>query len=207
MVSENPSPGPSTAGSSQAMGVSLTLETVLGSTNPSINTLSAAVDAQCFAFCAGSIVVLSDIQSLGQRFFYAKPDALPAHVTPSYYNPATPTKATGNRALANTPTKDDSLLSLATFDSNVDHPAKRKLSHRSRSVTSVALSPSGQYLAVGEVRSSISTGMFSVSKLNITGRLPSTYSRLLDGNQRFARHPCSMPNGAHVRRPSHCIFL
>ncbi|KAI4104505.1 MAG: hypothetical protein LQ339_003808 [Xanthoria mediterranea] len=162
MVSENPSPCPSSAGSSQTVAVSLILETVLGSTGPSINTLSAAVDARCFAFCAGSIVVLSDIHSLGQRFFYAKPDALPAHLTPSYYNPATPTKATGTRALANTPTKDDSLLSLATFDSNVDHPGKGKVSHRSRSVTSVALSPSGKYLAIGEVGSSISTGMFSV---------------------------------------------
>ncbi len=139
------------------MGVSVVLETVLGSTGSSINALSAADDTGCFAYCAGSIVVLTDVNSLTQRFFYANPDALPAQITPSYYNPATPTKATGNRALAHTPYKENSLSSIALSDSSVDYPGKGKLSHRPRSVTCVALSPCGNYLAVGEVRSSTST--------------------------------------------------
>ncbi|KAL8848506.1 MAG: hypothetical protein Q9221_006465 [Calogaya cf. arnoldii] len=127
----------------------LRLETVLGSTGLSINALSAAVDSRCFAFCAGSIVVLADVNSLETRNFSVKFDKLPAQVTPSFYNPATPTKATSNRAFANTPSKDDSLQSIASIDSN-DYPGKGKLSHRSRTQC-VALSPAGKYLAIGEV--------------------------------------------------------
>ncbi|KAL8656572.1 MAG: hypothetical protein Q9226_002615 [Calogaya cf. arnoldii] len=126
----------------------LRLETVLGSTGLSINALSAAADSRCFAFCAGSTVVLADINNLEQeqRHFLGKPDT---HVTPSYYNPATPTKATSNRGFANAPSKDDSLQSIASIDSN-DYPGKGKSSHRSRTQC-VALSPAGKYLAIGEV--------------------------------------------------------
>ncbi|KAL8877887.1 MAG: hypothetical protein Q9198_004187 [Flavoplaca austrocitrina] len=147
------------------MGVSVVLETVLGSTGSSINALSAADDTGCFAYCAGSIVVLTDVNSLAQRFFYANPDALPAQITPSYYNPATPTKATGNRALAHTPYKENSLSSIALCDSSVDYPGKGKLSHRPRSVTCVALSPCGNYLAVGEVRTCLTEHTFGVQAI------------------------------------------
>ncbi|KAL9001378.1 MAG: hypothetical protein Q9169_000269 [Polycauliona sp. 2 TL-2023] len=120
----------------------LALESVLGL---SINALTAA-DTGCFAFAAGPTIVLADINSPTRRFFFAKPDSLPAQLTPSYYNPATPTKTTRNRT-----SKEDSLPGVASLDSSVDHPSQAKSSHRSRSLTSVALSPSGQYLAAGEV--------------------------------------------------------
>ncbi|KAL8785376.1 MAG: hypothetical protein Q9213_003382 [Squamulea squamosa] len=154
MLRDASTPSRSNAGGINSPAVCLVLESVLGSTVSSINALSAAIDTKCFAFCAGSTVVLAEINSelrLNQRFFFVKPDALPAQVTPSYYNPATPTKATGNRALVNVSCKDDSGLSFAPFDCNVDSVGKEKSSHRFRSVTSVALSPSGKYLAIGEV--------------------------------------------------------
>ncbi len=159
MLCENTIQSRTVAGGSQGLDVSLVLETVLGSTASSINALSAAVDIPSFAFCAGSTAVVAEINSglrLNQRFFYAKPDALPAQVTPSYYNPATPTKPPGSRAYINTPTKDDSILTIASFDNNIDSCCKGKPSHRSRSLTSVALTPSGKYLAIGEVRNSTS---------------------------------------------------
>ncbi|KAL8672765.1 MAG: hypothetical protein Q9168_002791 [Polycauliona sp. 1 TL-2023] len=130
------------------MTISLTLETVLGSTSLSINALSAG-NNRCFAFCAGSTIVLTDIITHTQRYFYA--NALPAQSTPSYYNPATPTKAARNHAFASTPGKDDLIPSIASLDNSADYPGKTKPSHRPRTLTSVALSPSAKYLAVGEV--------------------------------------------------------
>ncbi|KAL8774383.1 MAG: hypothetical protein Q9209_001134 [Squamulea sp. 1 TL-2023] len=154
MLRDASTPSRSNAGGIHSPAVCPVLERVLGSTVTSINALSAAVDTKCFAFCAGSTIVLAEINSelrLNQRFFFVKPDALPAHVTPSYYNPATPTKATGNRALVNISTKDESGPNPASSDYNVDPLGKEKASHRLRSVTSVALSPSGKYIAIGEV--------------------------------------------------------
>ncbi|KAL8734708.1 MAG: hypothetical protein Q9166_001364 [cf. Caloplaca sp. 2 TL-2023] len=154
---ENSTPIRANVGGNHHGRVSLVVEAVIGSTVSSINAVTAAVDINSFAFCAGSTVVLAVINSqlhLDQRLFRVKPDALPAQATPSYYNPATPLKATGTRNHTNTPSKDESALGNASFDNNADALGKAKASHRSKSLTSVTLSPSGKYLAVGEVCSS-----------------------------------------------------
>lgn len=138
-------------------GFSLVPELVLGSTVSSINALSAAVDTNAFAFCAGPAVILAVVNTrlgLDQRLFCAKADTLPSQATPSYYNPATPTKATANHGYISSLSKDETTpgnVSLAPTDQNADSPSRFKSAHRSRSLTSVALSPSGKFLAVGEV--------------------------------------------------------
>lgn len=132
--------------------VSMVPEVVIGSTTSSTNALSAAVDTNAFAFCAGSYIVLARINSrfgLHQRLFCARPDALPVQATPSYYNPATPNRTAGNRG--NQPFRDDARLSSAAGDCNTDSPNRIKSTYRFRSLTSVALSPSGRFLAIGEV--------------------------------------------------------
>ncbi|KAL8695176.1 MAG: hypothetical protein Q9218_000344 [Villophora microphyllina] len=129
----------------------LVAKAVIGSSVVSTNTLSASVEANIFAFSAGSIVVLALINpelSLDQRLVCVKPNAVPRQVTPSYYNHATPTKAAGNRNNLNSPFRDDS---PASTDRKADSISKAKSVHRPRSVTSISLSPSGRYLAVGEV--------------------------------------------------------
>ncbi|KAL8702020.1 MAG: hypothetical protein Q9224_000220 [Gallowayella concinna] len=144
----------STVGGGHDTRVTSGLETVIGSTVNSVNALSAAVETNTFAFCAGATVVLAAINSqsrLDQRFFSARPDALPAQATRSYYNPATPTKVTGNRNYTATPSKDETISACASFDANGDALGKAKPTYRSRGFTSIALSPSGKYLAVGEV--------------------------------------------------------
>ncbi|KAL8820855.1 MAG: hypothetical protein Q9223_001011 [Gallowayella weberi] len=144
----------STVGGGHETRIALGLESVIGSTVVSVNALSAAVDTNTFAFCAGATVVLAAINShsrLDQRFFSASPEALPSQATPSYYNPATPTKAAGSRVHTATPSKDEPISGLASFDTNGDALGKVKPSHRSRSFTSIALSPSGRFLAVGEM--------------------------------------------------------
>lgn len=129
-------------------------EVVIGSSVLSINSLSASTETNTFAFCAGAIVVLAVINSelsLDQRLVCVKPDALPIQATPSYYNHATPTKAAGNRNYINSPFKDDSPFGPALINNKADPFGKPKLAHRSRNVTSISLSPSGRYLAIGEV--------------------------------------------------------
>ncbi|KAL8943364.1 MAG: hypothetical protein Q9211_001003 [Gyalolechia sp. 1 TL-2023] len=134
-------------------GVSLVPEVVIGSTTSSINGLSAAVDTNAFAFCAGSSVVLAVINSrlgLDQRLFSAKPNASPVQPTPSYYNPSTPTKTGGNRGHPNSLFRDETASSSAPGDQNTDSPTRIKAARRSRRLTSVSLSPSGKFLAIGE---------------------------------------------------------
>ncbi|KAL8953887.1 MAG: hypothetical protein Q9222_000261 [Ikaeria aurantiellina] len=94
-------------------GVSLDLSRVLGCTVRTNNALCAADDTNTFAYIAGSVVVLASINSdLGfdQRFFIARADALPEQATPSYYNPATPTKAGLSHSSNSSPRKENSML-------------------------------------------------------------------------------------------------
>ncbi|KAL9599510.1 MAG: hypothetical protein Q9179_003528 [Wetmoreana sp. 5 TL-2023] len=131
-------------------------ETVIGSTISSINGLSAANGINSFAFCAGSIVILAAINTqtgIDQRFFCVRPDALPIQATPTFYNPATPTKAAGNRSYLNSPIKDESpsgTVLQTSLDHNADPLARIKSTHRPKSLTSLSLSPCGKYIAVGE---------------------------------------------------------
>lgn len=145
------------AGGGHASGISLVSEFVLGSTISSVNALSAATDTNTFAFCAGPAVILAEVSPqlrLVQRLFFAKPDTLPSQITPSYYNPATPTKATGNRGYTASLSQDELASGnalLASTDHHADSPSRVTSAHRSRSLTSVALNPSGKLLAIGEV--------------------------------------------------------
>ncbi|KAL9596157.1 MAG: hypothetical protein Q9219_005977 [cf. Caloplaca sp. 3 TL-2023] len=87
---------------------------------------------------------------LDQRLFSARPDALPIQATPSYYNPATPTKAAGNRGHTSSLLRDETFSGSARSDYPADSPSRTKPVHRPRTLTSVSLSPSGKLLAVGE---------------------------------------------------------
>lgn len=205
---ENLSQYRSNIGGGHETGLYFGLEAIIGSTVTSVNALSAAVDSNTFAFCAGSTVVLATIDSqlrLHQRFFNAKPDALPAQATPSYYNPATPTRAAGNRYYTATPSKDDS-PGPASFDANVDVLGKFKPGYRSRSLTSVALSPSGKHLAIGEVRNRTPVAAPSIQKLKIAGGISSSHTCLLDRTWRSTRCASRLPYRAYFRRPSHRLL-
>ena len=126
--------------------VQLTLQTVIGSTVSSPNDFAIAPSARLFAYCAGSAVVLAAVDAtfnIQKHFFRAKPDALPLHVSPSYYSTVTSTKASESRAHTASPTKDESV---------VNSPNRSRINQRPKSTSCVSLSPSGKYLAVGEVQ-------------------------------------------------------
>ncbi|KAL8710345.1 MAG: hypothetical protein Q9220_005115 [cf. Caloplaca sp. 1 TL-2023] len=138
-------------------GIFLHLSRVLGNSVRSNNALCAAADTNTFAYIAGPVVVLASINSalrLDQCFFVIRADALPAQATPSYYNPATPTKAGFSHSSNSSPRKENSSLGpsqLAPNNLKIDSPSRSNPAYRSRNLTSISLSPSGRYLAVGEV--------------------------------------------------------
>ena len=186
-------------------------KTVIGSTISSINALSTAY-ANTFAFCAGSTVVLAAINehlALEQRrLFCVKPDALPTQATPTYYNSATPTKATGTRSTyANSPCTDDSPSTAplpASSEYNTDNQNRLKGLSRSRSLSSVSLSPSGNLLAVGEVNPRVASS--SLSKLMVLDRLPTSGPGLLHSFRQSFRIASGLFDRTHIRRPSSCIL-
>ncbi|KAL9054687.1 MAG: hypothetical protein Q9206_003438 [Seirophora lacunosa] len=134
---------------------SLAPDLIIGSTISNANTLSAAVDTNFFAFCAGSTVILAAVNArlgLDQRFFNAKPDASPSQITPSYYNPGTPTRASASRSyITSLPRDEVASGGVASGERSVDSSSRVKSAHRSRTLTCVAISPSGRLIAVGEV--------------------------------------------------------
>lgn len=145
-------------GGGQSPTVSLIPEFILGSTVSNSNTLCASVDTNAFVYCAGSTVILAVVNArlaLDQRFFCARADALPSQATPSYYNPGTPTRAAAHRSYNSSLCRNELAqgdVSRASVEPCVGSPSKVNPAHRSRTLTTVALSPCGKLIAIGEVQ-------------------------------------------------------
>ncbi|RYP54284.1 hypothetical protein DL768_000858 [Monosporascus sp. mg162] len=128
----------------------LSLKRVIGTTCASPTGFDAAQSS--FAYVAGGAVVVVDVngEECSQRFFRARPTAVPVHSTSvSSHSPSTP---------AATPKANDSRgrvsLRESTFGS-LDHsefPVSKTWTSRERikAATCVALSKEGRFLAVGE---------------------------------------------------------
>ncbi|KAI7968541.1 hypothetical protein EIK77_006560 [Talaromyces pinophilus] len=133
----------------------LSLQTVIGTTTATPNGFSSHEPSRSFALCVGSAAILADIDidgTVNQRFFRARPSATPVNPVVSFYNqPASPT------------TPDNRVRSVASRVGNsggispatdwADSSGARTWTSRERikAVTSVAISPNGRFLAVGEV--------------------------------------------------------
>ncbi|PCH06977.1 Hypothetical protein PENO1_014570 [Penicillium occitanis (nom. inval.)] len=132
----------------------LSLQTVIGTTTATPNGFSSHEPSRSFALCVGSAAILADIDidgTVNQRFFRARPSATPVNPVVSFYNqPASPT------------TPDNRVRSVASRVGNsggispatdwADSSGARTWTSRERikAVTSVAISPNGRFLAVGE---------------------------------------------------------
>uniref|UniRef100_A0A093V2X6 Mitogen-activated protein kinase-binding protein 1 n=2 Tax=Talaromyces marneffei PM1 TaxID=1077442 RepID=A0A093V2X6_TALMA len=132
----------------------LSLHTVIGTTTATPNGFSSHEPSKSFALCVGSAAILADIDidgTVNQRFFRARPTATPVNPVVSFYNqPASPT------------TPDNRVRSVAIRGGNsggispaadwADSSGARTWTSRERikAVTSVAISPNGRFLAVGE---------------------------------------------------------
>ena len=140
-------------------GLFLSLKTVIGTTTSSVNAFDSDHDSHSFALCAGSAVVLGQVDekfNVTQRFFRARPDALPTNATPSFYNSPTAqgTLDSHNRSASSLRDRahGQSLGDFTTENYSTESPGRGKTNKRIRDVTCVSLSPGGKLLAVGEVR-------------------------------------------------------
>lgn len=144
----------------------LALQTVIGTTTSSPNGFASHDQSKSFAFCAGSAAVLAELDAdnnLNQRFFRARPSATSVNPMTSVYNQSTPPSTPDSRARptssfrssansSSTPTTLQSTTSPSGYDwGESQNPRGWSSRERIKAVTSVALSPNGRFLAMGEV--------------------------------------------------------
>ncbi|KAL5340753.1 quinon protein alcohol dehydrogenase-like superfamily [Aspergillus crustosus] len=150
----------------------LSLQTVIGTTTTTPNGFSYHDQSRSFAFCAGSAGVLAELDdndNVNQRFFRARPSASSLNPVISFYNQSTPPTTPDARS--------KSLPSIKTASYNgtynpspssevVEAPSPRVWSSRERvkAVTSVAISPNGRLLALGETGYNPRILIFSTAK-------------------------------------------
>lgn len=137
----------------------LSLQTVIGTTIVTPNGFSVHEQSKSFALCAGSTVVLAELDDgdkIGYRFFRARPSAISVnHVTPFYNSnaaPATPDPRT--RPLSTIKSNANGNVQNGSPTSDwADSINSRPWSSRERikAVTCVSISPNGRFLAFGEV--------------------------------------------------------
>ena len=151
----------------------LSLRHVIGTTANSSNAISTHHSSRSLAFIAGAAAVLATFDEhlkVSQRFYRARPTAIPLNPTPVVYSPSTPvTPGADLRTRAAVSLRDagatGSPYGTPTGDW-ADSPGGKPWSARERvkAATCVSLSPDGKYLAVGETGYKPRVLIFSTSK-------------------------------------------
>jgi hypothetical protein len=137
----------------------LSLRHVIGTTANTPNSISTLPHKRLLAVTAGAAAVICSFdEKLGftQRFYRARPKAVPLNPIPSVYGPSTPTGAGEFRSRAS---HRDSMMGNGPFTPTgdwSDSPGGKSWTAKDRvkAATCVSFSPDGKYLAVGEVRCS-----------------------------------------------------
>ncbi|KAL3469882.1 WD40-repeat-containing domain protein [Aspergillus californicus] len=150
----------------------LSLQTVIGTTTTTPNGFSYHDQSKSFAFCAGSAAVLAELDddnNANQRFFRARPSATSINPVMSFYNQATPPTTPDARSKSLPSIKSASYSGIYSGSPSgelVESPSPRAWSSRERvkAVTSVAISPNGRLLAVGETGYNPRVLIFSTAK-------------------------------------------
>ncbi|KAL4867721.1 hypothetical protein BDV12DRAFT_170957 [Aspergillus spectabilis] len=150
----------------------LSLQTVIGTTTTTPNGFSYHDQSRSFAFCAGSAGVLAELDddnNVNQRFFRARPSASSINPVTSFYNQSTPPATPDTRSKSLPSMKTASYI--GTYNGSpssevVEAPSPRVWSSRERvkAVTSVAISPNGRLLALGETGYNPRVLIFSTAK-------------------------------------------
>lgn len=134
-------------------GLSLSLLSVIGTTTTSSTGFDCLSQAKSFALCAGSVVVLAQLDEdlkATQRYFRAVPTAVPVNAPTSFYNQGTPP----GRSRPAGSLRDGIYGSASTGSprrETTDSPGKGMVHQRMKAATCLSLSPDATLLAVGEV--------------------------------------------------------
>jgi WD40 repeat protein len=150
--------GPRSPQKLNSQSVTLSLQSITGTTSRTSGGLASHYDSNTFAYCAGSAAVLATVDENGEtscRFFRAQPTASPIHSSLSFYNPSTPTQTSESRRRSVLPLKHG-------VDERPSYNSPRKVwgddassktwsaRERVKAATCVAVSANGKFLAVGE---------------------------------------------------------
>ena len=150
---------------------SLSLRKVIGTTSANPTGLASHGASGSLAFCAGSAVVLAELDeqcNISQRFYKAKPTALAVNPTVSFYNGSqgmsTPERRRKSFAPTRTGLESYSPTSSPSRDWLENGGSKTWTSReRIKSATAVSLSPDGRFLAIGETGYSPRVLIFSTA--------------------------------------------
>ncbi|OOF99580.1 hypothetical protein ASPCADRAFT_138190 [Aspergillus carbonarius ITEM 5010] len=150
----------------------LNLQTVIGTTTTTPHGFSSHEESKSFALCAGSVVVLAELDDehcVNQRFFRARPSAASVNPVTSFYSQSTPPTTPDSRAKFSgsiRSTAHSNAHNSSPCNDLVDNGSPRGWSSRERvkAVTSTAISPNGRFLAVGETGYNPRVLIFSTTK-------------------------------------------
>lgn len=200
------SPRSPTRGKTQEMGLSL--KQVIGTTTSSVNGFDCLPAARSFAFTAGAAAVIASVDEdfkVTQRFFRARPNQAATNLDTNGYAPVSPTPGTGAaryRTINHVREQSGGLspLSGSTRDwSETPSGKSTGAKDRIKAATSVALSPNGKWLAVGEVRGML---MYMLKPRSLSlDRLQTACFDLLNSKGCIGRHSSGGALRAHIRRP------
>ncbi|KAK3061439.1 hypothetical protein LTS18_006276, partial [Coniosporium uncinatum] len=137
----------------------LSLKQVIGSTITSANAFDVIPSARAIAFTAGAAAVIAtfdDELHVTQRFYRARPTAVPLNTSPAIYGPSTPTQSSVDARSRTAASLQQAGIGASPFASPggewTDSPNGKSWSARERvkAATCVSFSPDGKFLAVGE---------------------------------------------------------
>jgi hypothetical protein len=139
----------------------LSLRRIIGTTVSSPTSFDSLSSSRIFAYTAGAAAVVVTVENdskYSQRFFRARPTALPLFST-TLCTPSTPTNTANDGRNRSVATLRDSAVPFSPSTPHTslewgDSPTSKTWTSRERikAATCVALSQDGSFLAVGEVR-------------------------------------------------------